>query len=95
MKLAELLPCPSLIICARCGGIDVKIMDWVDPNTEKLVGGADDPDDLDTYCENCEDNTGIIVLTIRGLTEVEVELEITKAIMPKIARNDGTRHING
>lgn len=85
MKLVDLLPCPSLVICAKCGGVDVKIMDWIEPNTEKFIGGADDPDELDTYCETCQDNTGIVALAISGLTETEVELEITKAIMPKKA----------
>ncbi len=81
MKLASLLPRPSLVICAKCGGLNIKIMDWVDPNTEELLGGSDDPSDYDTYCETCEDNTGIIAIPISGLTEVEVELVITKTIM--------------
>jgi len=83
MKLAELLPRPSLIICAKCGSINIQIMDWINPNTEQFIGGADDPNELNTYCENCEDNTGIVSLAISGLTEVEVELAITKAIRPK------------
>ena len=83
MKLASLLPSPSLVICAKCGGINVKIMDWIDPNRDIVFGGADDPQELDTYCEDCSDNTGIIAITTSGLTEVEVELAITKAIMPR------------
>ena len=86
MKLASLLPRPSLVICAKCGGINIMIMDWIDPNRDIVFGGADDPQELDTHCDDCDDtsdngHTGIIAIPTSGLTEVEVELAITKAIM--------------
>ena len=101
MKLANWLPRSRLVICFKCGSIET--------HTERFIRNANDPNTLDTYCFNWEDNADIKVFTtnvlnpeqirnhfiqlerntIKELSETEVELEITKAIMPKKLQTEG------
>jgi hypothetical protein len=56
VKMAER---SSILVCRRCGSHRVQRLDWVDANLSMLLGDADILSDADTYCEDCEDGTGI------------------------------------
>lgn len=43
-----------MFVCDRCGGTEVQILDWIDPNTGEVVGGNDVPASGDTWCERCD-----------------------------------------
>ena len=49
----------TLIVCSKCKGTNIKIMDWVDPNSGEWLGGSEPPEPCDTYCDTCEDSTGV------------------------------------
>ena len=44
-----------LIVCRACGSPAVQCMDWVDANTNAVVGGAESNSDADTFCEACDE----------------------------------------
>jgi len=48
------------LVCSQCGGKNVQIHAWVDANTNKYIGD-DMWDDGDTWCEDCEDHTGLVM----------------------------------
>lgn len=49
--------------CSCCGGTNVQIMAWVDANTNKYCSDVNTPpEDEDTWCDNCEDHTGLRTL---------------------------------
>lgn len=47
--------------CSQCGGSNIMILDWVDPNTNQYIGGNDDNEG---WCEDCEENTKIKVIEV-------------------------------
>ena len=48
------------LVCSNCGGLNVQVKYWVDANTHELMGDCDDDDASDTWCDDCEDHTGLI-----------------------------------
>lgn len=48
------------LVCSQCGGKNVQIRAWIDANTNKYIGDAV-CDDGDTWCEDCEDHTGLVM----------------------------------
>lgn len=41
--------------CSECGGINIQILAWIDPNTNEYK--ADGPgEDQDRWCEDCEEH---------------------------------------
>lgn len=52
------------LYCPECGGTNVQVMAWVDANTNKFCSNVNDPVEVeDTWCEDCEDHTGLATLT--------------------------------
>ena len=51
----------ALYSCARCGGVNVQSLEWVDANLPVVVGTNEGCNDDDTWCEDCEDHTGLKV----------------------------------
>lgn len=51
---------PDIYVCETCGGTDVQVVDWVDPNTNKVVGG--DPPPGDPWCGVCVSETKLKVI---------------------------------
>ena len=48
------------MVCAECGGLNIECLNWVDPNTDELVGGNEDDNNPDhTWCRDCEEHTGL------------------------------------
>ena len=48
-------------ICKKCGGTDVQLLAWVNPNDESKVdfSASEDGEETGTWCTPCADNTGI------------------------------------
>lgn len=48
-------------VCLRCGSDDVQTLDWINPNTNELVGGGEELWDnrANSFCNHCEDNVGV------------------------------------
>lgn len=42
----------NLLVCNRCGGMDLESKAWVNPNTLKFLAFEDEPED---YCNRCCD----------------------------------------
>jgi hypothetical protein len=42
-------------VCDECGGTDVRVSVWMNPNTEEVTGGCDEGRG-GNWCEACEDN---------------------------------------
>jgi len=49
------------LVCSQCGGSNIMILDWVDPNTNQYIGGNDDNEG---WCEDCEENTKIKAIEV-------------------------------
>lgn len=47
--------------CSQCGGSNIMILDWVDPNTNQYIGGNDDDE---CWCEDCEETTKIKAIEV-------------------------------
>ena len=45
--------------CAECGGDNVQVKAWIDPNTNEIVEIMSD-EIVDCWCEDCEDHVTII-----------------------------------
>lgn len=47
------------LVCSVCGGKNVQIKAWIDPNVNETI---DDSyfDDEDTWCDDCKNHTGLI-----------------------------------
>lgn len=94
MKLANLLPRSELVICFKCGSIETHTEQFLgnDPNTsDTYCFNCEDNANIKVFTTNGLDSEQIrdhfVQLEkdlIRRFSEIEVELEITKAIMPKI-----------
>lgn len=41
--------------CGACGSPNVQLLDWIDPNTEEIVGGNDCPGQSDIFCATCDE----------------------------------------
>jgi hypothetical protein len=46
-------------VCSNCGGTNIEMKAWVDANTQKYKGDAYF-DDEDSYCNDCEEHTGLV-----------------------------------
>jgi len=42
-------------VCGKCGGTNFVILDWIDPNTKRIIGGHIARHDSDFYCNDCDD----------------------------------------
>ena len=96
MKLAELLPHSKLVICFKCGSIETHTERFMrdaegdDPNTpDTYCFNCEDNVNIKVFITNGlyseQLRNHFMQLEkdlIKDLSEVEVELEITKAIMP-------------
>lgn len=50
-----------MTICARCGGTNVQVVCWVDPNTQQVLDEYWSHDNNDgTWCNDCDDHTGVV-----------------------------------
>jgi len=47
------------LVCVSCGGDNVQIMAWVNPNGNVFIGMLEGDDNNDTWCEDCQDHTGV------------------------------------
>lgn len=45
------------LVCAKCGGDRIEVLEWVDANTNEYIGGNDVSIDGDRYCRDCEECT--------------------------------------
>ena len=52
-----------MLVCKLCGSKNVEIKSWVDANTNICNVGTylDDIEDSDTYCNDCETHSGLIL----------------------------------
>ncbi len=58
-SMGTLLYCPDLTPkykCSQCGGTNVQIQAWVDPNTNQYIS---DIEDGKCWCEDCEEKTNL------------------------------------
>jgi hypothetical protein len=46
----------EMFVCEKCGGTNIEIKVWIDPNTREHLYDADEP----AWCEDCEKNVRII-----------------------------------
>lgn len=54
----------NTLYCPECGGTNVQVMAWVDANTNKYCSDVNIPAETeDTWCEDCEDHTGLATLS--------------------------------
>lgn len=52
------------LYCPICGGTHVQIIAWVDANTNQYCSDVNTPlEKEDTWCEDCEDYTGLFSLS--------------------------------
>lgn len=71
----------SLMVCAVCFRPNIQCLDWVDANTNRYCGTLENLKDSDTWCEDCEENA--------GLTEIQVDDDIAKAVVEAREKEDG------
>ena len=45
--------------CKKCGGTNVQDREWVRTNTQEVIPDGYAMEDNDTWCEDCEEHTGI------------------------------------
>lgn len=51
------------LYCPQCGGTNVQIMAWIDANTHKYCSIINNPpEEDDTWCDDCEEHTGLSTL---------------------------------
>lgn len=56
-------PQPDRYRCPRCLGANVQLAMWVRPNADEVVDTFGSFGECDTtYCDDCEDHTGIVLL---------------------------------
>lgn len=58
-SMGTLLYCPDLVPkykCNKCGGTNIQIQAWVDPNTNQYIS---DIEDRQCWCRDCKENTDI------------------------------------
>lgn len=49
--------------CRCCGGTNIQVMAWVDANTNEYCSDVNTPcEEEDTWCDDCEEHTGILTL---------------------------------
>lgn len=44
----------SKYCCSECGGTNVQVQAWINPNTGQIIGTLESND---CWCEDCEDHT--------------------------------------
>ena len=48
------------LVCVSCGGDNVQQKAWVNPNTKEIdFSLSENFEDEDTWCEDCQDHTGL------------------------------------
>lgn len=47
----------NTLVCNECGGTNIQITAWVDPNTNEYIGECG-TDNEDKWCEDCQDFIG-------------------------------------
>ncbi len=48
-------------VCDECGSAAVSYMDWIDANTDTIIGGAFPKAAMgETFCEDCEANPELV-----------------------------------
>lgn len=51
------------LYCPECGGTNVQVMAWVDANTNQYCSDVNNPPECeDTWCDDCEEHTGLRTL---------------------------------
>jgi len=74
--------------CAHCGGTNVQITAWVNPNTEDIGDDYGDWDESDTkWCKDCEKN----VLIVEENVETAKALVLSTSHMPEGKPDFGKR----
>ncbi len=53
---------PMTYRCPSCGSDKVQMLEWIDPNTEEIMGGACEGCSPEIFCENCEDEPSRFVM---------------------------------
>lgn len=54
-----------ILYCSECGGSNVQLLKWVNPNTGEIGGPlSDDPDETeDCWCSDCGEHTRLMTLS--------------------------------
>lgn len=54
----------TTLYCSECGGTNVELLKWVNPNTDEIGGPwSCDPDETeDCWCHDCEEHTRLMTL---------------------------------
>lgn len=53
----------KILYCPICGGTNVQVTAWVDPNSHQFIEHMNIPDEVDDcWCEDCEQNTRLLTL---------------------------------
>ena len=47
--------------CKKCGGTNIEVKMWVDANDDTVLDSCGE-EDSDTWCRDCEDHTGIMLI---------------------------------
>lgn len=47
----------DVLYCPFCGGTNVQLMTWVNPNTNEYCSDVED-----TWCDDCEEHTSLATL---------------------------------
>ncbi len=54
----------TILVCNECGGTNIQITAWVDPNTNEYKGECGEAND-DRWCEDCADHVGFDLVEIK------------------------------
>jgi hypothetical protein len=49
-----------MLVCELCGGSNIELKMWVNPNTNKLGDSASDGEEEDNYCNDCEQHVQFV-----------------------------------
>jgi hypothetical protein len=50
-----------MYVCSKCGGTNVQLVAWVDPNTNEVFDDYGSWNSIDTkFCADCDENVALI-----------------------------------
>lgn len=53
-RILMYLDSSKLMVCSICGGVDVRVKGWINPNTEQFISHVKEYGLTDKYCNNCK-----------------------------------------
>lgn len=50
------------LVCGKCGGVNIEVKMWVDPNDETILDNCSDGEIEDNWCRDCEEHVILDIL---------------------------------